>query len=415
MNNAPISVCMFTNLYPPVVSGSSTQSAALARELASRGHSTTVITAKITRESQEYEVVDGVHIYRLPSLRLPQAAIALNFPWLSFTFTPANQRRIQKIINQHQPDVIHLHNHMFDLGFSAVRTTKKNDIPLVITIHTLIKHPNRFYNLFLYPADRGLIKRAVIDKAQTLICPDVTIEEYVFEAFGKTNTVLIPYGIGLPPQADPQMIAQIKEKYHLPPGPIILSLGHVHDIRNRLDLIKAMPSIIERFPNIALVIAGAVGTNTTEALARKLGVMDAVIFTGAVPHSEALALLQIADIEAHWFRENNPQTKSLGIAALEAMGAGKAVFNTADENVYGKGVLQDGKNYIRIEIARPDQLAQKIIQVLSDSEKRTAIGEQAKELIEKHFSWDSVCSRTLDLYRNVIKEHICQKPNSLKQ
>ena len=176
-----------------------------------------------------------------------------------------------------------------------------------------------------------------------------------------------------------------------------------------------MPSIIERFPNTALVIAGAVGTNTTEALACKLGVMDAVIFTGAVPHSEALALLQIADIEAHWFRENNPQTKSLGIAALEAMGAGKAVFNTADENVYGKGVLQAGKNYIRIEIARPDQLAQKIIQVLSDSEKRTAIGEQAKELIEKHFSWDSVCSRTLDLYRNVIKEHICQKPNSLKQ
>jgi glycosyltransferase involved in cell wall biosynthesis len=140
-----------------------------------------------------------------------------------------------------------------------------------------------------------------------------------------------------------------------------------------------------------------------------------VIFTSAVPHSEALGLLQIADIEAHWIQENNPQTKSLGIAALEAMGAGKAVFNTAEENVYGKGVLQDGQNYTRVEVGQPDQVAQKIIQVLSDSEKRTAIGEQAKELIIKHFSWDSVCSKTLDLYRNLIKEHICQKPNSLKQ
>ena len=415
MNNTPISVCMFTNLYPPVVSGSSTQSAALARELARRGHPTTIITARVARESQEYEIVDGVHIYRLPALHLPQAAIALNFPWLNFTFTPANQRRIQKIINQHKPDVIHLHNHMFDLGFSAVRIAKKNNIPFVITVHTLIKHPNRFYNLFLYPADRVLIKHAVIDKAQTLICPDATIEEYVFEAFGKTNTALIPYGIGLPPQADPQMIAQIKEKYHLPSGPIILSLGHVHDIRNRLDLLKAMPSIIACFPNTALVIIGAIGTNTTEALARKLGIIDSVIFTSAVPHSEALGLLQIADIEAHWIQENNPQTKSLGIAALEAMGAGKAVFNTAEENVYGKGVLQDGQNYTRVEVGQPDQVAQKIIQVLSDSEKRTAIGEQAKELIIKHFSWDSVCSKTLDLYRNLIKEHICQKPNSLKQ
>jgi glycosyltransferase involved in cell wall biosynthesis len=351
--------------------------------------------------------VDGVHIYRLPSLRLPQAAIALNFPWLSFTFTPANQRRIQKIINQRQPDVIHLHNHMFDLGFSAVRTSKRNGIPLVITIHTLIKHPNRLYNLFLYPADRGLIKRTVIDQAQTLICPDVTIEEYVFEAFGKTNTVLIPYGIGLLPQANAQVIAQIKEKYHLPPGPIILSLGHVHDIRNRLDLIKAMPDIIERFPNTALVIAGSVGTNTTEALARKLGILDAVIFTGAVPHSEALILLQIADIEAHWFQENNPLTRTLGVAALEAMGAGKVVFNTAEENVYGEGVLQNGQNYTRVEVGRPDHVAQKIIQVLSDKEKRIAIGEHAKQTIENHFSWDRVCSRTLDLYRNVIKERIC--------
>ena len=123
MKNDPISVCMFTNLYPPVVSGLSTQSAALAHELAHRGHPTTVITARVARERQEYEIVDGVHIYRLPALHLPQAAIALNFPWLSFTFTPANQRRIQKIINQLKPDIIHLHNHMFNLSFSTVRTT----------------------------------------------------------------------------------------------------------------------------------------------------------------------------------------------------------------------------------------------------------------------------------------------------
>jgi hypothetical protein len=54
--------------------------------------------------------------------------------------------------------------------------------------------------------------------------------------------------------------------------------------------------------------------------------LKAVALTGAVPYSDIPAYLGIADLEAHWFQPNNPQNKTLGIAALEAMSAGKVVF-----------------------------------------------------------------------------------------
>src|SRR5438270_6352898 len=113
-----ISVCMFSNLYPPVASGSSTQTAGLSRSLAQHGCPTVVITAKIDKTSEDYEEVDAVHIYRLPTIRLPKMAVALNFPWLSYTFFPKNLRRVKEIIERHQPDVFHLHNHMFDLALT---------------------------------------------------------------------------------------------------------------------------------------------------------------------------------------------------------------------------------------------------------------------------------------------------------
>jgi len=83
-------ICTFSNLFPPVVSGSSTQSSALARELVRRGHSVTVITPHLDKSTARHEVVDGVEIYRLPCIRVPPTPLTLNFPWVNFTFTPAN-------------------------------------------------------------------------------------------------------------------------------------------------------------------------------------------------------------------------------------------------------------------------------------------------------------------------------------
>ena len=404
----PLNVCMFTNLFPPVVSGSSTQSAKLSYELIRSGHEPFVITARVDKSTPEYEEVDGVPVYRLPAIRLPRLPISLNFPWLSYTFTPGNLRKIETIFNRHRPEIIHLHNHMFDLSFSAVLMRRRYRIPLVITMHTMIRHTTRLYNLILYPADRILLRYLVTNQAQLLICPDINIEKYVKEAFPKSSTVVLPYGITLPDKVDAAMVEQLRGKHHLDGKRVILSLGHVIELRDRRDLIAALPTIMKAIPDTVVVIVGNEATDRPRRLAHQLGVQDAVIFAGHVPHYKVPAYLALADLEIHLFYQDTPDNTSLGIASLEAMGAGNVVLVAANQDTYGKGILKNGENVVLVDQGNPDKLAETIVSFLNDKSRCRDIAERAKQTIREHFSWDSVCSGTIDVYEEVLRKHKSQ-------
>jgi glycosyltransferase involved in cell wall biosynthesis len=397
-------ILMLSNLYPPVVSGSSTQTSSLAREFSKRGHKMVIITAQVDDMSPNFEETDGVIIYRLPALRLPRLSVAFNFPWLNYTFTPSNLKRIQKIIEECKPDVIHLHNHMFDLGLSAAFFSKTNKIPLVLTLHTVIRHSSKFYNLFLLPIDRYLLKSFVVDNADQVICPDFNISLYAREVFKRKDSVIVPYGIDLHMMPDPEVIRDISARHNLGDKKVILSLGHIHEIRNRKDIIMAMPDILKVFPNTVLVLVGALSTDSPVQIARKLGVENAVVFAGPVVHKDIPSFLALADIEAHWLNQEDPERTSLGVASLEAMSQGKTVLAAANPDTYGVGILRDGENIVIVKPGQPHELAKTIIELLQNKSRCSSIGERARQTVIDHFSWESVCNQTLDVYASVMSE-----------
>jgi glycosyltransferase involved in cell wall biosynthesis len=94
----------------------------------------------------------------------------------------------------------------------------------------------------------------------------------------------------------------------------------------KLIEILRMPKV----PNIKINI-GDMGTQRPQILAKKLGVHENLVFTGAVPHDTLSNYLALSDLEAHWFFRKHPH-KAPGIAAQEAMGAGKVVITAADKN-----------------------------------------------------------------------------------
>lgn len=397
ISTTPLTVCMFSNLYPPVYSGSSTQCSQLAKELAKLNFNVVVITSRIDMASKEFEVVDGVCVYRLPCIRLPRMPIALNFPWLNITYTFRNNQRIGEILRKHPPDIIHLHNHMFDLALHAVHMAGRLNKPLIVSMHTIIKHPTFIYNIILTLVDRVLLKHLVVRKAKILICPDQIIVDYAMRTFGNVRTKLIPYGINELPDPDLSNSLRIRNRYKIGPGPVIISLGHLHEIRNRKELILITPELVGRFPNIKIMIVGDVGTRSAEILAEKLKVSDYIIFTGAVPHYEIQDYLALGDIEAHWFDKKHPH-KSLGIAAQEAMSAGKVVIGNAEENLYGRGILENGANVILVDPSESQTLICKIIDLLEDDLKRSFIGKNARNLTRKHFSWYVICKQIVAVY-----------------
>lgn len=403
-------VCMLTNLFRPVVSGSATHSEALARELARRGHRPFVITARVDPSTPEFEVLDGVPIYRLPCVRVPRMPISLNFPWLNLAFTPGNQQRIATILRRHKPDLLHLHNHMFDMAFNAVRMSRQFRLSLVITIHTMIRHTRRLYNVVLYPADRILLRCLVTDHADTLICPDINIQEYVRCAFPSSRTALVPYGISFPEEPTEAHIERLRRKHGLADKRVILSLGHVHEVRCRRDEVRAMPDILRDVPNAVLLVVGTEGSDIPRKLAKELGVADSVIFAGHAPNAEVPAYLALADLEVHLFYQDAEDRTSLGIASLEAMASGKAILSAANKDTYGRDLLRDGDNILLVKRGDPKRLAQLISHLLVDDSKRRRIGEAAAQFVRSHLGWDRICQRTLQVYTDACHRSSCRSP-----
>ena len=110
---------------------------------------------------------------------------------------------------------------------------------------------------------------------------------------------------------------------------MILSLGHVIPIRSRVPLIRALPYIVEEFPDVKVLIVGEVYDDEFRRVAAELGVLEHVVEAGPVPHADvpdylAAATVASQDLDGHM----------LGISTLEAMAAGVPVFARVRRDVF---------------------------------------------------------------------------------
>ena len=393
-----VAVGMLSNLFPPVASGSSTQCSGLARALVERGHEVVAITARLHPGAPAHEVWHGVQVHRLPCLHLPRTDLSLNFPWLNATLSPGNLRQIAALLDRYRVEVVHVHNHMFDLALAGAVLARRTGRKLVVTVHTIIKHRRPLYDLLLGTADRLLLKRTVIDAAQGLLCPDCNVDRYVRARFGRQDGSLVPYGVDLPATVNPELVADLRREHQLAGRRVILSLGHVHSLRNRFDLVRAMPVVRQAIPEALLLVVGSLDDPAPAALAARLGVGDAVRFAGAQPHERIPAYRALAELEAHWLNQDEPEHTSLGLATMEAMLAGKCCLAAANVDTFGPGVLEDGRHFVVVRDRSPAGLGSSLVGLLRDPARVQAIGAQAAQLARSRFCWDAVVEATLAAY-----------------
>jgi len=349
----------------------------------------------------EREVKDGVQIYRLPSIRLPQLALAHNFRYLTYTYTPNNIRFLKRLFKDEQFDVIHQQNHIFDTILSSSHLARAFGLPLMLTIHTPVQHPNLVFDKMLLALD-AVSHKVIFDQSASIVSPDPVSKRYVETRHRVKESPVIPYGIdALPPK--PNDIAEVCQRWGLNDKLVLLSLGHVNGMRNRLDLIQAMPAVVQRFPNVRLLIVGEVGIQEPVDAVLRLGLEKHVIFTGPISHEQIPAYFALSSLEAHTFSGPYPGP---GIASLEAMAAGLPVVTGEIAPEYSYSHLRNWENVVLVPVDQPEVIAHSIIRLLSDEVTRRQIGESAKKMMAKMYSWDAVCNAYIDLYWQLIEQNV---------
>lgn len=398
------SIAVLSNLYSPLVTGSSVHASTLAAKLAERGVSVTVFTAHVDASAPAHEVLNGVEVHRLPCLRLPKLPIAVNFPWLSVTMLPANLARMKRIMQEKGCELIHVHNHMFDMALNAVLLKWMLKIPLVLSIHSYIHHPNPFFNAVLSSIDATFLRWCMVRRATHIVDLDMNNARYRMARFGARTGTLIPLATEFPQPPSPEDVAMLRQRYDLAGRKVLLSVGHLHHLRNRLSLIRGFALALKRFPEARMLIVGARNFKPAEDLVEDLGLGGKVIFTDKQPRHLVAAFMELCDAHSMWFDLDPKGQNSVGNSNIEAMLMKKPVFGVFAEDTYGDGVLRHGENIFILPPEDTDRhVEETLLKLWSDPDLARQIGENAHRTACEHLSWDVAADRHLQLFSSLVK------------
>jgi glycosyltransferase involved in cell wall biosynthesis len=380
-------IALTSSFFRPKTSGSASFSAGLAAELTSLGHEVLVFTCT------PGDGGDAELPYRV--VRLP--AVNVNLGRFSYGYeipfcTGRGVRTLWRELRAFRPDVLHLNEQFFDLSVWAGLWGRRHGVPRVMTLHTAFTHNVRWIHAVLRAVDATVVSFCLLLCDPTLVVIDKFMSRYAARRFPRRRReyVAIPVRSGVFDHGDP---TQIATELGLAGRPVLLSLGHVIPLRDRLLLMRALPEVLAEVPDLAVVVVGRVYDDRFLHEAGALGVREAVVTTGEVPHERVKDFVAAADLECH-----ETQSYGLGTASLEVIGSGLPVVAVVDADNFPGFQLEDRRQLL---LAQPDpeSLAAGILDLLRDPDLRARVGEGGRELILDHFQIRRVAEDYVALFQ----------------
>ncbi|GEK21656.1 glycosyltransferase family 4 protein [Cellulomonas xylanilytica] len=391
-------IVVVNNFFPPRVGGSSHLADALARGYAERGHDVLVVTASYG-DAPAREVRDGLRIVRLPSVSLPETRLAVSFD-ISFASRPSLGRRLAALLDDFRPDVIHQHGQFFDLTWATGMYARRHQVPVLLSVHTRLENPKAHYHGVFRVLDATMVKPALRVSQPRVVVMDVLMDEYIKGRYKGAYRGLdyIPVGVDPAWTAGGDGSAARAALGLDPQVPMILSLGHVIPLRDRVALVEAMPDVLAEFPDAKLVVVGKVYYDAFEQRADELGIRSSVISVGAIPKAQVPDFLAAADVESH------EQGIGLGTATLEAMAAGVPVVAPAREDNFPTIPLRNREDLWFVPPGDVAALGSALREVLRDRVRGRAVGANAQAVVHESFSLEHVLDQHLDVLEKMVAD-----------
>jgi len=295
--------------------------------------------------------------------------------------------KVAKILRHEKPDVIHTHNTqpLIDGTIGALLAGVQT---IVHTDHARVFPDKRRYMFAEWLMSHFAYKVVGVsdDTSRNLVR---------YEKIAGKKVVTIPNGVDeekFSIEIDKE--AKRRELGISGNGPIIGLGVRLAEGKGINFLLSAMPDIIERFPDITLVIAGdGLAKAQLEKQSIELGIVRNVLFLG--PRLDIPDLLKLFDLYIL-----PSLSEGLPMVLLEAMAAGCPIVAT---NVGGiPTLIKHGDSGSLVEPGNPNGLAAEIVELLSNRELRNRYAKNGQCAVHKKFSADIMTRKYEQLYLRKI-------------
>ena len=312
--------------------------------------------------------------------------------------TPRVALKAKKIIKQNQISIVWF-GAAAPLGLMG-KYLRKFGVEKIIAL----THGHEYWWAKL-PVFKSLLRK-IIESTNHLTCLGDFTQAEIEKAKPKNNqnnTVVSKLAPGINiEQFQPGAKSQsLVDRYGLNNRPVVVSVGRLVHRKGQDKLISAWPKVLQHFPNAVLLFVGDGPIKQMLInLAKQERVINNVRFAGRVAHDQLTEHILLGDIFAMPARNRffNLEVEGLGIVYLEASACSLPVIvgnsgGAVDAVVNGQtGFVVDGKN--------TDEIAAKIIELLSDPEKAKNMGAAGRSWVEQNWRWPIWQERFNQLLKN---------------
>lgn len=383
---------MLTWEFPPrIVGGIARHCNGLAKALARLGHDVHVFTLDFPG-APGYEEMEGVKVYRtVTELGHP------NFLTWALLFNHFLEKRMADISRKVEFDVLHIHDWL--TATAGVSFKHHAEKPLVVTVHsTEIGRAQGLHNPNSLAID-GIEWWATYEADKVIVTSGSMKGELSghFHLPGE-KIEIIANGIDLTKfQESPIDKQSVRGRYGVNPHEkLVLCVGRLVPQKGIEHLIRAVPMIVGRFPEAKCIVVGEGWLRAhLEYVARSTGYQWKIRFTGFIPDSELVALMKSADVLVV------PSIyEPFGIVALEGMAAGVPVVAS---QVGGLAeVIEHDRTGIVVYTRNPQSIAWGVNRILSDPNHAEWLTRNAKETVQKAYSWEAIAKKTAKVYKETV-------------
>lgn len=380
---------IFTDTYSPTVNGVVSSINILKNGLENLGHKVYIITVK-----KDNSFNNNSDIIEIPGISLP--IIPEHKIGMFYSYKLIN--KIKKL----NLDIVHTQTE-FSAGLLGRFIAKLYNIPVVHTYHTMYEN----YVHYLTGGKMERIASNLAKKMSKLYCKNcdeliapTEKTKNALKSYGlKKDINVIPTGISLKKfkkKINNNILNNLKYKLGIiNDNPILLYIGRLAKEKSIDIIIKNMPLVLKKVPDVKLLIIGdGPEKSNLKKLSQKLEISNTIIFAGEKPWSEIQNYYKIADIFV-----NASITETQGLTYIEAMASSLPVVARYDKNL--EDVIDDKKNGFFFE--NINDFTQIINCLLSNDLKRKKIRERAEEKANV-YSAENFAKNIEKLYLNILKE-----------
>lgn len=394
--------------YPDEFGGAWKYTYEVNKRMVKRGHQVYLVTCKPTADLPDYEVIDGIHYFRI-GVKESKSLLGL---WCSL------KKRISLILDRYPVHIVNMHNPL--IAFIALLNPRIWRIPGVYHFHSLWFDEEKINRLATQePVDKKSlwfrIKIGVLLNCIRLLewtcfysaCSILFLSKYTknkFEEFyplKKLRLSIIPGGVDVETFRPLEFGKnELKKRLQLPADRLILFTVRRLAARMGLENLILAVSLIKshRSQGDFLLIIGGKGPleEKLNELITGHHLQDCVRLIGCIPEEKLPLYYQSADL----FVIPSALIEGFGLVTVEAMASGLPVLGTPVGGT--KEILENIDERLLFDDTTPEAIAARIELFLKNPQPFLDLKSKCREEAVIKYSWDHVVDQVEEEFYNVV-------------